>query len=990
MERNILQHIAAALVVAIFLPSFAAGEGDLSILTFPIGLVVGEQSIDVDLGASAQPAELYLDGEPVCSLTAARMRCVVDFGEAPHVHLLELIRRDDAGRVTASARRWVNRPGQEADLAIQLKKRDAHGMCDGRLIWLHPLKQDPVVLEVEQAGVQIPINNDGRSFRFPCPESGEPLIITASVIFPGGSRAEAVVVPRGFGNSVGSDLTAMALESTDSNAAACRVVRNELFPSAEPVEEAEYEIVFVLAPGDEYTTLYQSGWSGNAGGNHYQGFTTKRPKPSWRQTDYRLRDAERLWFVVPDERLSRMNGFENGTWTWLMSLVEIGSKKIDGRLRVADAVAASGLVAAAGPHRRALVLVLGTDNSGDESMFSPEQARSYLAEIGVPFYVLRMGAALDDGWPSGVPVENMGKFARALKSIKNSLDDQCVAWFPGDLRPDQIAATLPHGLAIAGRGDGTSSAIGATWQRSEVIETPVEAEPVAVVPVASERIEVTAVRVLISARGQDGGPVTDLSANDLKVEEDGRTVPVLGLEPVGRMRMVSAEASPATAAEPADSSPEQTEIPVTIYVDRQLSGSADIIPALNSLRRRAARLTMMGPVDVVVADFVAETVLEGASDPVQVAEALRAVAARSYRGHAIERIRAEYLREARSLPPNRFAQMALARRAIFEEDALVRGVLARLNDWALSSTGGSPRLLFVVGLGFDEDPIDFYERFLVLVDPSMAAAARGEFLDYHQAARVGDAGRELAAAGWLVTPIAVRVTGKQRIAAEFSGDDIIQAFKSGVYVRDVDFMLMDPLGSQRHLAEASGGKVVMGGKGLDKLTTESAGWYRLTYQVSRAPDGDFHELKITSTRPDVKVKSTEVVLSGTSEGRAAKRIRELLDEPHEAGELPVTVAVGEPQPEEGGDLMAETTVTVAFDPIAPLFVEGGIRALRFSFAVLGENGKPFIHHQLETAVGRLGGMRFDVPIRWSKTPVALAVVVEDLGSGAWGGAVQRF
>ena len=88
--------------------------------------------------------------------------------------------------------------------------------------------------------------------------------------------------------------------------------------------------------------------------------------------------------------------------------------------------------------------------------------------------------------------------------------------------------------------------------------------------------------------------------------------------------------------------------------------------------------------------------------------------------------------------------------------------------------------------------------------------------------------------------------------------------------------------------------------------------------------------------------------------------------------------------------MAETTVTVAFDPIAPLFVEGGTRALRFSFAVLGKNGEPFIHHQLTNAVGHLGGMYLDVPIRWSKTPVALAVVAEDLGSGAWGGAVVRF
>ena len=446
MRRIVLHHIVAALVVTLFLPSVAAEDGDLSILTFPIGLVIGEHSVDVDLGASAEPAELSLDGKPVCSLTAVRTRCVVDFGKAPHVHLLELVRHDAAGRMMASARRWVNHPGQEAELAIRLAARDETATCQGTVIWSHPRKQNPVVLEIEGAGVQIPIDNDGRSFRFLCPISGEPLIITASAIFPDGSRAETVVVPRGFGNRVEAGLTAVALRSTDRDAATCRIVKKELAKVAEPVEKAGYEIVFVLTPGEEYTTLYESGWIIT----RYRQF-----KPSWRQTIYRFRDADRLWFVVPDERLSRMNGFENGRGEWLMSLIGIGSNKIDGRIRVADAVATSGLVAAAGPRRRALVLMLGSENYPDESLFSPMQAQSYLAEIGVPLYVLRMGAAHDDGWPAGMRVESMGTFARALKSVKDSLDDQCAAWFHGDLHPDQVAAMLPDGLTIAGRRDGS-------------------------------------------------------------------------------------------------------------------------------------------------------------------------------------------------------------------------------------------------------------------------------------------------------------------------------------------------------------------------------------------------------------------------------------------------------------------------------------------------------------------------------------------------------
>ena len=46
----------------------ALGADHLSILTFPVGLVVGEHEFEVDLGPSRAPATFMLDGESVCSL----------------------------------------------------------------------------------------------------------------------------------------------------------------------------------------------------------------------------------------------------------------------------------------------------------------------------------------------------------------------------------------------------------------------------------------------------------------------------------------------------------------------------------------------------------------------------------------------------------------------------------------------------------------------------------------------------------------------------------------------------------------------------------------------------------------------------------------------------------------------------------------------------------------------------------------------------------
>jgi hypothetical protein len=246
----------------------------------------------------------------------------------------------------------------------------------------------------------------------------------------------------------------------------------------------------------------------------------------------------------------------------------------------------------------------------------------------------------------------------------------------------------------------------------------------------------------------------------------------------------------------------------------------------------------------------------------------------------------------------------------------------------------------------------------------------------------------------LVVPIATRVAGNMRIAAEFGGGEKFQAFltdseEEGGYIRDVEFMLLDPLGSQQHLAEPSGGKVVMGGKGLDNLIAESVGWYQVTYQVARAPDGFMHDLEINPTRSGVELKSTGVVVSGTTEGRAEMRLRGMIEDPSNSGELSVTLAFSESQVVDETKLRADLTASVDLTPIAPLFVDGGTRVLRFSVGVRSGKGAPFVQHHLVTTAGVVGGMHYDVPIEWQRGQGKLAVIVEDLSSGAWGGTVTE-
>jgi len=427
---------------------FAAGT-DLAILTFPIGLVVGEHEFEVDLGPSCAAAELSLDGQRVCSLGGDIDHCTIDLGRDPKVRLIELTRRDATGVVIASDRRWINRPGQEAELDFLFSPREPTGICRGSLVWLHPEKQSPSLLLIQHNGRSLRIGDDGRSFAFPCPDPGVPNLVAASAIFPDGRRAEAVSLTGGFGGQEGVAVTAVPVVDGDPAITDCTDLIRSLDTAAEPVEEAGFEIVFVLDPNAGYRGLLRS-----AGGQYKGG-------SSWRRADASLWDADRIWIVMPDSILSRMDAFgsdsekgyrsTSGKLEWLKHLFSAASLPFKGDLHLADAVAASGLVAAAGPRRRAIVLIIGNQTDRDASLFTPAQARAYLEEIGVPLQVLRIGKAHEDGWPEGIRVLTIRDFAEALETLKERIDQQCVAWFRGDLKLDEIADQLPDGITIAGR-----------------------------------------------------------------------------------------------------------------------------------------------------------------------------------------------------------------------------------------------------------------------------------------------------------------------------------------------------------------------------------------------------------------------------------------------------------------------------------------------------------------------------------------------------------
>jgi len=103
----------------------------------------------------------------------------------------------------------------------------------------------------------------------------------------------------------------------------------------------------------------------------------------------------------------------------------------------------------------------------------------------------------------------------------------------------------------------------------------------------------------------------------------------------------------------------------------------------------------------------------------------------------------------------------------------------------------------------------------------------------------------------------------------------------------------------------------------------------------------------------------------------------------------VEIVLTEPQSTADNTTSAEATVTMRLEAISALLVEGGRRPLRVSVGVLAGDNEPFVLHRAETMDGVVAAWGYRVPLRWPEGPATIAVVVEDLGSGAWGGAVAE-
>ena len=416
----------------------------MQILTYPVGVVVGLLPIVVELGVPPKPASLLLDGKTVCAVEAETPGCRIDFGSLPKIHLLELVRADASGRVVERATRWVNRPGaDQAEVQTQTTCPPGAATCTVRVGWAHPERLNPSRIRVAVDGKAVSLS---RNRILSVPErTARGTLLTVELTFPDDRRAT-------FAGTVGGrthgdesvDLVPMLHEGTCDAARLAEVVRRYQgarvgVRAVEPGEPGDWQLTFVAEPA--VATAFRS-------------FFEERKKPLVGPRRLIVPDrlagvfggsgnVVALTGVVADAGLKEFDLLQAGSPEfWMERLVATLRVTRGGRLRTADAVAATGFHAGAAPRRRAVVLLLGSSTE-DSSVFSASGARAYLEEVRVPFDAWNLGPDERPEWPGARRVATPGDLYDALLALRRRISCQSVAWVEADFRSASAAAHAP-------------------------------------------------------------------------------------------------------------------------------------------------------------------------------------------------------------------------------------------------------------------------------------------------------------------------------------------------------------------------------------------------------------------------------------------------------------------------------------------------------------------------------------------------------------------
>jgi hypothetical protein len=419
----------------------------IAFLTLFLGLINGTQTVTLEAGTGVAAIELLLDGRAVARISGAPWTAKLDFGAGLLPHHLEARGFAADGSEIGRAEQWVNLPRPPAEVQIVLEGTPGSRKRTARLVWDHLTGEPPSAVALSLDGAPLALDAQARA-PIEIPQAGSAHVLSAELRFVGGAQVRKDVVLTGdWDGDVATELTAVPVRTARAGEKlSLDDLQGRFSAGGQPlraaaVEQEPAEVYVVRAPGAEDALLGKV-MNLRGGANQYGRFS-----PDRRIRFHFVSPVARLYHNAgtPAEIFDISQGLTFQGYDMARLLLAIRNH-LDGRPRLADAVAVAGLHALARQTPRAVVLIVARrDGASDASLFLPPTVRAYLSALGVPLFVWSFGkpAAGGQGWGEIHDVTAPWGLREAYERLEKEVLGQQIVWLQGRHLPQSIALASP-------------------------------------------------------------------------------------------------------------------------------------------------------------------------------------------------------------------------------------------------------------------------------------------------------------------------------------------------------------------------------------------------------------------------------------------------------------------------------------------------------------------------------------------------------------------
>jgi hypothetical protein len=423
----------------------------IAFVTLLLGLISGNYPIEVAVSGPVNAVEFTLDGAPAGRVEHAPWIAKVNLGPDLRPHELVARALDAEGKEIARVAQWLNVPRPPAEVDIVLETSEGGIPKAAVLTWQSVAGVKPTSIGLTLDGQPLPVDKDGRA-ALPPRDLKTLHVLTAELWFPLAPVARKDVVFGGeYGSQVSTELTAVPVRVQGGITPTPQALGGWFSAQGRPVPVAAVEgegpgkVVVVRVPTATEIIERLIPQSRHA----------VSLLPSFRQ-ELPLGDEDRVSFLslqspafvnsrVPSELFGMTREYtrKEGGMFWFLTDTRLPPDSRNQGLRIADALAVAGLQAAADNHRRAVVLVLGSDVK-DISHYDPAGVRAYLDSLRVPLFVWSLNGASSpaaQGWGTAEDISTFPRLRKAVDKLRAELDSQKIVWIEGRYLPQDIAVT---------------------------------------------------------------------------------------------------------------------------------------------------------------------------------------------------------------------------------------------------------------------------------------------------------------------------------------------------------------------------------------------------------------------------------------------------------------------------------------------------------------------------------------------------------------------